>query len=81
MKPIKSDKPILPNEPTTETPSDRPLSAATKRLYDKWGRYQDSTNEYFTSFYYGEVTGIGKEAGVTRRDPSTVLKIDDTYYS
>lgn len=74
------DKPRLPGEPTLGKPLDRPLSMATHRLYDKWGRYQDSTSEFYTTFKYSRVSGIGKEAGVTRRDPTTVLRIDGTYF-
>jgi hypothetical protein len=33
-----------------------------------------------TEFNFEEVTGIGFEAGVTRRDPSDVIKIGQTYY-
>ena len=80
MRYDRDQKPRLPGEPSPEKPADRPLSAATARLYDKWGLYQDSTNEFFTSFLYSEVTGIGKEPGVTRRDPTTVIRIGDTYY-
>lgn len=80
MKPIKNNKPPLPNEPTIDKPTDRLLSAASERLYDKWGRYQDSTSEFYTSFRYSEVTGIGKEKNVTRRDPTTILRINGTYY-
>ncbi len=80
MKPIRSDKPLLPGEPTTAKPLDRPISAATERLYDKWGRFQDSTSEFYTTFKYSPVSGIGKEAGVTRRDPTTVLRINGIYY-
>ncbi len=75
-----SDMPHLPGEPTAEKPVDRPLSLATQRLYDKWGRYQDSTNEFYTTFKYSRIAGIGKEAGITRRDPTTVLRIKGTYY-
>ena len=74
------DKPRLPGEPSEKKPSDRPLSAAHARLYDKWGIYQDSTNEFYTTFKYSKLSGIGKEAGVTRRDPTTVLRIDGAYY-
>ena len=80
MKPLTSNKRRLPGEPTPEKPSDRPLSAAHARLYDKWGIYQDSTNEFYTTFKYSRISGIGKEAGITRRDPSTVLRIDGVYY-
>lgn len=33
-----------------------------------------------TKFNFEEVTGIGFEAGVTRRDPSDVIKVGNTYY-
>ena len=74
------DLPALPGEPSSEKPAGRPLSAASARLYDKWGRYQDSTSEFYTTFKYSRISGIGKERGVTRRDPSTVLRIDGKYY-
>lgn len=32
------------------------------------------------SFTYDKVTGIGDEVGSTRRDPSDVIKVDDTWY-
>jgi beta-xylosidase len=32
------------------------------------------------SFTYTQVTGIGHEKGCTRRDPSDVIKVDDTWY-
>ncbi|MCY3572901.1 MAG: family 43 glycosylhydrolase [Chloroflexi bacterium] len=73
-------KPRLPGEPSVNKPKDRQLSAATRRLYDKWGRYQDSTSEFYTTFKYSRLTGIGKQAGITRRDPTTVLRIDGTYF-
>jgi len=80
MKANDSDKPRLPGEPTAIKPTDRPLSRATHRLYDKWGRFQDSTSEFYTTFKYSRISGIGKEPGVTRRDPTTVLRIDGTYF-
>ncbi|MDE2949705.1 MAG: family 43 glycosylhydrolase [Chloroflexota bacterium] len=80
MKANGSDKPRLPGEPTAKKPTDRPLSRATHRLYDKWGRFQDSTSEFYTTFKYSRLSGIGKEPGVTRRDPTTVLRIDGTYF-
>ena len=80
MKLKDSNKPILPGEPSAAKPADRPLSRATHRLYDKWGRYQDSASEFYTTFKYSRISGIGKEKGVTRRDPTTVLRIDGTYF-
>ena len=61
-------------------PQTEPLCASSRRLYDKWGRYQDSTSELYTTFKYSRLTGIGKQAGITRRDPTTVLRIDGTYF-
>lgn len=64
-------------------PTDRPLSAATERVYDMWTLKQDPGNPFYTNFMYSRVTGIGKdesELSVSRRDPSKVLKIGDTYY-
>ncbi len=80
MGKISSDKPRLPGEPSANKPTDRQLSAAQARLYDQWGIYQDSTSEFYTTFKYSRLSGIGKEAGVTRRDPTTVLRINGTYY-
>jgi beta-xylosidase len=49
-----------------------------------YGQNKDITSvkEKFlkTEFSFDEVTGIGFEEGVTRRDPSDVMKVDDTYY-
>ncbi len=70
----------LPGEPTLAPPSDRPLSAATQRLYEKWGRYGDARNPFYTTFRYSTLRGLSPEAGITRRDPTTVLKLGDTYY-
>ncbi len=32
------------------------------------------------TFQYSQVTGIGEEPGVTRRDPSDVIRVGETYY-
>ena len=63
-----------------EKPTDRPLSAATARLYDQWGPLADFANEFYTIFKYSRITGIGKDAEVSRRDPSKVIRVGDTYY-
>ncbi len=66
-----------------EKPTDRPLSAAMHRLYDMWTPEQDAGNPFYTTFRYSPVTGIGIDdtaLSVSRRDPSKVLKIGDTYY-
>ena len=31
-------------------------------------------------FRYAEISGIGHEKGITRRDPSDIIKVGDTYY-
>ena len=59
---------------------DRPLSAATERLYSKWNPLGDFDNEFYTLFKYSRVTGIGKDPEVSRRDPSKVIRVDGTYY-
>ena len=61
-------------------PQDRPLSAAMARMYDMWNAQSDVDNEFYTIFKYASLTGIGKEQGVSRRDPTTVIKEGDTYY-
>lgn len=66
-----------------EKPTDRPLSAAMHRLYDMWTPEQDTGNPFYTTFRYSPVTGIGIDdtaLSVSRRDPSKVLKIGETYY-
>ena len=63
-------------------PADRPISAATARLYDLWNTTRDRTNPFYTTFRYSPVTGIGRDdrVSVSRRDPSKVLKIGDRYH-
>jgi hypothetical protein len=68
-----------PEKPDVSRP-DRKLSTATQRVYDIYGVYKDQQSEFFSAFKYSRLTGIGKEVGVTRRDPSKVIKVDDTYY-
>ncbi len=40
----------------------------------------DLDNPFFTQFRYSKVNGIGREEGVTRRDPSSILRVNDIYY-
>ena len=73
----------FPGRLPLEKPTDRPLSAAMERLYDMWTPMQDPGNPFYTVFRYSPVTGIGKDESdlsVSRRDPSKVLKIGETYY-
>ncbi len=73
----------FPNQLPNNKPTDRPLSKAMQRFYDNWNGDQDAYNEFYTTFKYSRLTGIGKdesEMSVSRRDPSKVIKVDDTYY-
>lgn len=54
-------------------------SAAAKR-YRKQGQLYEQDNEFYTEFSRGNVTGLGLEEGVSRRDPSGVIKVGDTFY-
>lgn len=54
-------------------------SAAYKRFRESKLRFE-TYNEFKTEVKYTEVTGIGFEKGVTRRDPSSVIKVGDLYY-
>ena len=51
-----------------------------QRVYDTFGVYKDQGSDFFSAFKYSTLSGIGKEAGLTRRDPSKVIKVGDTYY-
>ncbi len=50
--------------------------------FSSQGQELNSIKEKFsnTEFKFSEVTGIGFEEGVTRRDPSDVMKVGQTYY-
>ena len=63
-----------------QKPVDIPLSESMARAYDFWPNPDDRQNEFFTNFKYSRLSGIGKDPGVSRRDPSKVLKIEGTYY-
>ena len=73
----------FPGRLPTKMPADRPLSAASRRLYEMWAAQQDIDNPFYTTFRYSRITGIGKDESdysVSRRDPSKVLRIGNTYY-
>ena len=76
---LVDDRPPLPGEPCAPPPG-RPLSAAGRRLYARWGRYGDSVNEFYTTFSYTLLPGLGPEPGVTRRDPSAVVRAGGSYH-
>jgi len=52
--------------------------SATARAADK--DFAEHPGVEALSFRYAKVTGIGKEEGVCRRDPSDVIKVGDTCY-
>lgn len=54
-------------------------SAATKRAIENG--YFEKGPDWFLEFSYGEVTGLAQEDNINRRDPSAVIKVDDTYYT
>ena len=64
----------------SEKPTDRPLSAAMARMYDVWNPLEDRGNEFYSNFYYSRLSGLGPEDGASRRDPSKIVKVGDTYY-
>ena len=80
---MSDSKGAFPSKMPLEKPTDRPLSAATQRVYDMWTPKQDPGNPFYSIFKYSRITGIDTHdthPSVSRRDPSKVLKIGDTYY-
>jgi hypothetical protein len=55
-------------------------SAAMKRYREAWGSNNPYDNEFYASFKYSPAHGLGYEPGVSRRDPSRVIRVDGTYY-
>ena len=54
------------------------LSAASRRALE---RNYAQNDDWFCEFKFQDLKGdIGFEAGVTRRDPSSVIKVGETYY-
>ena len=51
-------------------------------LFTGFEAYAQNVKEYLAGleFKYAEAKGISHEKGCTRRDPSDVIKVDDTYY-
>ncbi len=75
-----SEYKVYPARLMDKAPEGIELSAATARLYEYWPVPDDRANKLFTNFKYSRITGIGKEEGVSRRDPSKVIKVDGLYY-
>lgn len=63
-----------------EEKGEKKVSAAMKRYQENYNSVPETENEFYTKFLYSDAKGLGKENGVTRRDPSTILKVGDTYY-
>jgi hypothetical protein len=57
-----------------------PMSAAMERLYDEWNPHEDRGNELYSNFKYTELNGFKREANVSRRDPTKVIKVDRIYH-
>ena len=55
--------------------TDQAQSAAMQRFV-----VNDSENELYTRFRYKPIKGLGYEEGTHRRDPSSIIKVNDTYY-
>ena len=53
------------------------MSSATKRAMER-NYFQSS--EWFCDFRESSIKGLEAEEGIHRRDPSSVIKVDDTYY-
>ena len=70
----------FPAKMPREKPADRKLSAAMARVYDVWNPHEDRGNEFFSNFKYSPLEGFSREANVSRRDPSKILRINGTYY-
>ena len=52
------------------------ISLATKRASNG----PKDNADWYCEFYYSEAKGLGYEEGVHRRDPSSILKINNLYY-
>ena len=63
-----------------EEKPDHPMSAAMERLYDQWNPHEDRANELYSNFKYTELEGFKREANVSRRDPTKVVKVDGIYH-
>lgn len=55
-------------------------SLAMQRFETLWDGKNPSANEFYASFSYQPAIGLGYEEGVSRRDPSPIIKVGDTYY-
>lgn len=56
------------------------LSASMQRYIEQWQGLEAHENEFFSSFSYFALSGLSYEPGVSRRDPSTIIKVGDQYH-
>ncbi|MEM7369535.1 MAG: family 43 glycosylhydrolase [Bacteroidota bacterium] len=70
----------LPAIIPVQKPTDRPLSEAMERLYDKWGPHEDRDNELYSNFKFTPLSVLGRTPGISRRDPSKIIRVGGTYY-
>ena len=56
------------------------LSASMYRYKTLWQDTEPRDNEFYTSFSYYPIKGLGYEEGISRRDPSTIIKVGGNYY-
>ena len=63
-----------------EAEEQRSVSAAMERYEKLWNKNNPDENEFYSSFSYQPANGLGLEEGVSRRDPSQIIKVGDTYF-
>lgn len=81
------------NSPKKETknfpyvmPKEKPdfqLSKSMNNVYDRYGAATPQANELYTQFKYTQLEGLdnrNNDGTITRRDPSRIVKVGDTYY-
>jgi hypothetical protein len=51
-----------------------------KRYRETWGGKNPYDDEFYASFKYSPAKGLGYEPGVSRRDPSRVIRVNGQYY-
>ncbi len=72
--------PAFPARMPDSKPTDRPLSASWARMWDRWTPHEDRGNELYSNFRYTPVKGLATPTGVSRRDPTKVIRVNGTYY-
>ena len=80
FKPINAQNTKSIKEEISKSPWGTHLSPAMKRAYNYWPSQDDKKNDFFTNFKFSRISGIGKDAMVSRRDPSKIIKSNGKYY-